>query len=74
MTKHADVSTHAYVTVAEFAERFGLSKMTVYRAVQSGDVPAIRIGRSYRIAKAVVEEFDRRAGATPPRAPIQSAA
>lgn len=45
-----------FVTVAEVAEMLRVSNMTVYRLVQSGQLPAVRIGRSYRIR---AEDVDR---------------
>lgn len=46
-----------YLTVAEVASAMRVSKMTVYRLVQSGDLPAVRFGRSYRVPIAAVEEY-----------------
>ena len=34
-----------------------VSKMTVYRLVHSGELPAMRVGRSYRVPVAAVQEF-----------------
>ncbi len=36
-------------TVAEVAEHMRVSNMTVYRLIKSGDLPAIRVGKNYRI-------------------------
>jgi excisionase family DNA binding protein len=44
------------VTVAEVADQLRVSNMTVYRLVQSGQLPAVRVGRSYRIRE---EDLDR---------------
>ena len=33
-----------YLTVAEVAEAMRLSRMTVYRLVHSGELPALRVG------------------------------
>jgi excisionase family DNA binding protein len=33
-----------------------VSKMTVYRLVHSGDLPAIRFGRSYRVPETAVSD------------------
>ncbi|WP_327036870.1 helix-turn-helix domain-containing protein [Microbacterium sp. CH12i] len=43
-----------FLTVAEVAEIMRVSKMTVYRLVHSGDLPAIRFGRSYRVPESAV--------------------
>lgn len=38
-----------FLTVAEVAERMRVSRMTVYRLVHSGELPAVRFGRSFRV-------------------------
>ena len=45
-----------FVTVGEVAGQLRVSNMTVYRLVQSGQLPAVRVGRSYRIRE---EDLDR---------------
>ena len=43
-----------FLTVAEVAALMRVSKMTVYRLVHNGELPAVRVGRSFRVhAKAV---------------------
>lgn len=46
-----------FVTVAEVADRLRVSTMTVYRLIQSGDLPAARIGKSYRLREEDVDAF-----------------
>jgi excisionase family DNA binding protein len=46
-----------YVTVAEVADQLRVSNMTVYRLVQAGSLPAVRIGRSYRIREDDVDRY-----------------
>lgn len=36
-------------TVAEVAEHMRVSNMTVYRLIRSAQLPAIRVGKNYRI-------------------------
>lgn len=36
-------------TVAEVAEHMRVSNMTVYRLIKGGELPAIRVGKNYRI-------------------------
>jgi len=43
-----------FLTIAEVAELMRVSKMTVYRWVHAGDIPAVRFGRSYRIPESAV--------------------
>jgi excisionase family DNA binding protein len=41
--------TGRFATVGEVARQLRVSNMTVYRLVKSGDLPAVRVGRGYRI-------------------------
>jgi len=50
-------SRSRYVTVTEVADLLRVSNMTVYRLVQSGELPAVRVGRSYRIREDDVDQF-----------------
>ncbi len=50
-----DLSEVRFLTVAEVAEMMRVSKMTVYRLVHSGELPAIRFGRSFRVPESVVQ-------------------
>ena len=50
-----DLSDVRFLTVAEVADMMRVSNMTVYRMVHSGDLPAIRFGRSFRIPETAVE-------------------
>lgn len=50
-------SRSRYVTVAEVADLLRVSNMTVYRLVQSGQLPAVRVGRSYRIREDDMDRF-----------------
>ncbi|MDP9442891.1 MAG: helix-turn-helix domain-containing protein [Actinomycetota bacterium] len=46
-----------FLTVAEVAAAMRVSKMTVYRLVHSGDLPAVRVGRSFRVPESAVDEY-----------------
>ncbi|MCF2528440.1 helix-turn-helix domain-containing protein [Yinghuangia soli] len=45
-----------FLTVAEVAAVMRVSKMTVYRLVHSGEMPAIRVGRSFRVPEQAVHD------------------
>jgi excisionase family DNA binding protein len=49
-----DLADVRFLTVAEVAEMMRVSNMTVYRLVHSGDLPAVRFGRSFRIPESAV--------------------
>jgi excisionase family DNA binding protein len=46
-----------FVTVTEVAQLMRVSKMTVYRLIKQGDVPAVRIGRGYRMREEDVHRY-----------------
>lgn len=50
-----------FLTVAEVAALMRVSKMTVYRLVHSGTLPAVRVGRSYRVSEQAVHDYLRQA-------------
>jgi excisionase family DNA binding protein len=46
-----------FLTVAEVASIMRVSKMTVYRLVHSGELEAIRVGRSFRDPEQAVNRY-----------------
>jgi excisionase family DNA binding protein len=46
-----------FLTVAEVATIMRVSKMTVYRLVHAGDLPAVRVGRSFRVPEQAVHDY-----------------
>ena len=46
-----------FLTVAKVASIMRVSKMTVYRLVHSGDLPAVRVGRSFRVPEDAVNTY-----------------
>ena len=46
-----------FLTVAEVAALMRVSKMTVYRLVHSGELPAVRVGRSFRVPEQAVHDY-----------------
>jgi excisionase family DNA binding protein len=46
-----------FLTVAEVANLMRVSKMTVYRLVHSGELPAVRVGRSFRVHAKAVHDY-----------------
>jgi excisionase family DNA binding protein len=45
------------LTVAEVAAVLRVSNMTVYRLIKAGDLPALRVGKNYRIRESELETF-----------------
>ena len=46
-----------FLTVSEVARHLRVSNMTVYRLVNSGQLPAVRVGRGYRIRENDVRKY-----------------
>lgn len=46
-----------FLTVAEVATAMRVSKMTVYRLVHSGELPAVRVGKSFRVSEQAVHNY-----------------
>lgn len=46
-----------FLTIAEVANAMRVSKMTVYRLVHSGELPAVRVGRSFRVPEQAVHSY-----------------
>jgi len=55
-----DISDLKFLTVADVAALMRVSKMTVYRLVHGGELPAVRVGRSFRVTEDDVNEYLRK--------------
>jgi excisionase family DNA binding protein len=54
-----------FLTIYELAVMMRISKMSAYRLVRTGELEAIRVGRSYRIPEQAVISYMRDAAFTP---------
>jgi excisionase family DNA binding protein len=57
MAEEKNFSNVRFLTVSEVADVMRVSKMTVYRLIHSGEMPAVRFGRSYRVPESAVEQY-----------------
>ena len=46
-----------FLTVQEVAATMRVSKMTVYRLLHSGEMPGVRVGRSFRVPQDALDAF-----------------
>jgi excisionase family DNA binding protein len=53
----SSLSEVRFLTVAEVAAVMRVSKMTVYRLVHSGELNAVRVGRSFRVPERAVHDY-----------------
>jgi excisionase family DNA binding protein len=51
------LKTDQFYTVRTLAERLAVTPMTIYRLVDQGKLPAVKIGRSIRFDPEAVEAF-----------------
>ncbi|HEX8498346.1 MAG TPA: helix-turn-helix domain-containing protein [Actinomycetales bacterium] len=57
MAQERALSEVRFLTVAEVAAIMRVSKMTVYRLVHSAELPAVRVGRSFRVPEQAVHDY-----------------
>ena len=57
MPQETNMGEVNFMTVAEVAAIMRVSKMTVYRLVHSGELEAVRVGRSFRVPEGAVTEY-----------------
>jgi len=57
MTRERQLAEVRFLTVAEVASIMRVSKMTVYRLVHGGELPAVRVGRSFRVPEDAVHTY-----------------
>ena len=50
------------LTVIEIAERLAIGKMAVYRMLEDGIIPAIRLGKRWIVTRCAYEEWERTCG------------
>lgn len=50
-------ATARFLTVQEVADMLRVSSMTVYRLIKAGDLPAVRVGRSFRVLPDDVDAY-----------------
>lgn len=57
MTSGPEQARLRYLTVAEVADVMRVSRMTVYRLVHGGELPAVRVGRSFRVPQDALDTY-----------------
>jgi excisionase family DNA binding protein len=48
---------HRLLTVREVADTMRVSNMTVYRLIRAGELPAIRVGKHFRIRESELGDY-----------------
>ena len=55
--RQASLEDSLLVTVERAAELLGVGRTFVYRLINSGDLPSVKMGRSRRIVRAALDEY-----------------
>jgi excisionase family DNA binding protein len=69
LTNNVPSSTPTFYDVQAVAEMFRMSRMTVYRAIRSGELPAVRIRGRWLVPARVIDALVRAAEAAVPAQP-----
>ena len=46
-----------YMSLEEVADKMGVKYLTIYRLVRNGELPALRLGKQYRVSKAELAAY-----------------
>jgi excisionase family DNA binding protein len=57
LSRWRDGDEDQLLTVGEVCDAMRVSNMTVYRLIRSGELPAIRLGKTYRVRESEVERY-----------------
>jgi excisionase family DNA binding protein len=65
-----ETASSEIMTVQEVAEYLRLAEATVYKLAQSGEIPALKVGRAWRFKRELIDEwFKQQASVQPTPAP-----
>jgi excisionase family DNA binding protein len=53
------------MTIPEICDRLKLGKVLVYRMLEQGQIPALRVGRKWIVTKFAYDQWERTAGSQP---------
>lgn len=57
MASELSPSGPRFLTASEAAEQLRVSKMTIYRLIRAGKIPAVQVGKSYRVRVDDLERY-----------------
>jgi excisionase family DNA binding protein len=61
----SDVTLKCRLSVAEIASRLEVGKLAVYRMLEEGKLPGIRIGNRWLVTRLAFERWERECGMKP---------
>lgn len=60
-----DNTTRTRITIPEICERLAIGRPSVYRMLESGVIPAIRIGKRWIVTRYAYERWEKTCGLRP---------
>ena len=57
VVRAGEMARAPFLTVGEVAAILRVSNMTVYRLIKMGDLPAVRVGRSFRVREDDIDRY-----------------
>ena len=63
--RKTDMPTERYLTITEIADQLGFHRNTVKKWIELGQLPAVKLGKEYRVRPVDLEEFLRRRQSKP---------
>jgi excisionase family DNA binding protein len=61
------------MTTSEVAQYLRLAEATIYKLAQTGEIPGVKVGRTWRFKKELIDEWFRRQATQPAEPEIVSA-
>ena len=58
------MGNEGYMSLEEVADMMGVTYQLIYRLVRSGELPAVRLGKLYRVSKSDLNEYLERSKST----------
>ena len=62
------MDTNSRISVAEIATRLSVGRLTVYRLLENGAIPSIRLGHRYIVTRRAYETWEQTCGMKPAQA------
>ena len=61
------METTEIMTAQELAQYLRLAEATIYKLAQSGEIPAVKVGRAWRFRRELIDEWFRQEAMQDPR-------
>jgi excisionase family DNA binding protein len=70
-TKKTEAVTDEIMTAQEVAQYLRLAEATIYKLAQAGEIPAVKVGRTWRFKRQLIDEWFRKSAAIAPDSGVE---